>query len=100
MRRTPRFFSSRLTRTERRVYLGATVWFAVAALAMLWPLYVPAARPLPLVLGLPFALFWLALLLGLSFCVGVGLYRWEAARGAIDAEADPDSESDRETESA
>ncbi len=97
MRRAPRFFSSRLTSTERRVYRGATLWFVVAALAMLWPLYVPAARPLPLVFGMPFALFWLFLLLVASFGVGVGLYRWELGRGALDAATavDEDAEPER-----
>ena len=50
MRRTPRFFSSKLTTVERRVYGAATAWFVLAAAAMLWPLVTPFARVRPLVL--------------------------------------------------
>lgn len=84
MRRTPRFFSSKLTTVERRVYGAATAWFVLAAAAMLWPLVTPFARVRPLVLGMPFALFWLALILAVSFGVAVALYRWESRRGVLD----------------
>ena len=80
MRRSPRFFSSDLTVTQRRVYGAATAWFVVATLAMLWPIYPLFARVRPLVLGIPFALFWLTLILGISFAVGLALYRWEMRR--------------------
>jgi hypothetical protein len=80
LRRTPRFFASNLTVAQRRVYGAATIWFVVAAAAMLWPLYTFAARVHPLVFGVPFALFWLALILTISFAVGVALYRWEMRR--------------------
>ncbi len=86
MRRTPRFFSSKLSVTERRVYGAATAWFVLAAAAMVWPLITPFARVRPLVLGMPFALFWLALLLAVSFGVAVALYRWESQRGSLDEE--------------
>ena len=88
MRRTPRFFSSKLSTAERRVYRAATAWFVLVAAAMVWPLVVPFARARPLVLGMPFALFWLASVLVVSFGVGVALYRWEARRGFLDAEVD------------
>jgi hypothetical protein len=77
MRRAPRFFSSKLTARQSRVYRAATVWFVIAGSAMFWPLYAPFARVRPLVLGMPFSLFWLALILTASFVVGVALYRWE-----------------------
>jgi len=80
VRRTPRFFSSKLSTTERRVYGAATAWFVLAAAAMLWPLYPPFARVRPLVFGMPFALFWLTLILVISFLVGVALFRWESRR--------------------
>lgn len=44
-------------------------WFVVVFLALIWPLYVPAARVRPLVLGMPFSLFWIAVLLVASFVV-------------------------------
>jgi len=86
VRRTPRFFSSKLTANERRVYGAATAWFLLAAAAMVWPLITPFARVRPLVLGMPFALFWLAFILVVSFGVAVALYRWESRRGALEEE--------------
>ena len=73
------------------MYGAATAWFVLAAAAMVWPLVTPFARVRPLVLGMPFALFWLALVLVVSFGVAVALYRWESRRGAID-DAAPDNE--------
>lgn len=89
MRRTPRFFSSQLTRTHRRVYGAATAWFVFAGASMVWPLYLPMARVRPLVLGLPWSLFWLALMVGVSFGVAVALFRWESRRGLIDGQRQP-----------
>jgi len=83
VRRTPRFLARKLTASERRVYAAATAWFVLAAAAMMWPLVALFARVRPLVLGLPFALFGLALILTVSFAVGVALYRWESRRGVL-----------------
>jgi len=76
------------------VYGAATAWFVLAAAAMVWPLIRPFARVRPLVLGMPFALFWLALILVVSFGVAVALYRWEFRRGALDQEALDDAPGD------
>ena len=84
VRRTPRFFSSKLSGTERGVYGAATAWYVVATAAMGGPLWTPCARVRPLVFGMPFALFWLALILAVSFGVAVALYRWESRRGVLD----------------
>ncbi len=46
--------SLRTARTLTAAYLGATL------VALTWPGALPAARIRPLVLGLPFALFWAA----------------------------------------
>ncbi|NKB88313.1 MAG: hypothetical protein GKS06_08845 [Acidobacteria bacterium] len=78
MRLSPRFFSSKLSATQRRVYRAVTGWFVFVAAAMLWPLYTPFARVRPLVLGMPFSLFWLAFLLVASFGVAFAMYRWES----------------------
>jgi len=85
VRRTPRFFSRHLTRTQRRVYGAATAWFVFAGASLLWPFYVPMARVRPLVLGMPWSLFWLALMVSVSFGVAAALFRWESRRGLIDA---------------
>lgn len=50
-------------------------WFVFVFLALMWPLYLPAARVRPLVLGMPFSLFWIAALLVASFAVLL-VYSW------------------------
>ncbi len=80
----PRFLSSRLTARQRRVYLAATGWFLLVSLGMTWPGYTLFNRIRPLVLGMPFSLFYLATLVVLSFAVGVALLVWELRNGLID----------------
>lgn len=80
----PRFFSSSLTRRQRRVYGAVVAWFVVALALMTWPAMVPMARVRPLVLGMPFALFWLAVILVISFAVALALFAWETRRRWID----------------
>jgi len=84
MRRSPRFFSRRLTARERLVYGAATAWFVAVSAALVWPLYVPFARLRPFVLGVPFALAFLAGVLLASFAAGVALYWWESRHGYLD----------------
>ncbi len=84
MRLAPRFFSRRLTRRERRVYRAATCWFVIVSAALVWPLHVPFARIRPFVFGLPFALAFLAAVVGVSFLAGLTLYRWEVRQGFLD----------------
>lgn len=84
-----RIFSSRLGRSERRVYGLLVIYFVIVFVAMLWPIYPLFASALPLVAGLPLSLFYLAALLVISFGVLLALYRWEARRGLLD-----DAESD------
>ena len=81
----PRVFASRLDRRERRVYGAVTVYFTVVFAAMLWPVYPLFARARPLLAGLPLSLFYLTVLLLLSFAVLLGLYRWEGGRGPPDS---------------
>lgn len=80
----PRLFSSTLTRTQRRVYGAVLAWFVAALALMTWPATVPFARIAPRMLGMPFALFWLAALLVTSFLVALALFRWESREGWID----------------
>jgi hypothetical protein len=75
--RAPRFLSSSLTPRERRVYVGATIYFLVATAAMIWPVYALFSRVRPFVLGMPFALAYLAAVLVVSFLVLLTLYVWE-----------------------
>lgn len=96
----PRFFASRLTRTERRVYGAVTVFFIAAFLATLWPVYEWAGGALPLVFGLPFDLFYLAVILVGSFFVLLGLFVWEGRREARDGRSgDPGGDAPAATRS-
>jgi TRAP-type C4-dicarboxylate transport system permease small subunit len=78
----PRLFSSRLTPTRRRLYRGVVVFFLVVLLAMIWPVATLFSHARPLVLGLPFYLFYLAVLLVGSFLVLLALYVWENRTGS------------------
>jgi hypothetical protein len=66
------------TPSDRLADRLVVTWFLFVFLALLWPLYLPAARVRPLVLGMPFSLFWIAALLVVSFLVLLAYYR---ARG-------------------
>ena len=84
MRRRPRFQSSKLTPTQRRVYGAATFYFLAVAAAMMWPIYGLFSRVRPMLLGMPFSLFYLATLLVVSFVVALALYLWEERQGVFD----------------
>ncbi len=96
MRLAPRFFSRRLTSRERRVYRAATCWFVIVSAALVWPLHVPFARIRPFVFGMPFALAFLAALVGVSFLAGLALYRWEVRQGVLDEDAPDQRTPDRD----
>jgi len=78
----PRLFSSRLTPTHRRIYRSVVVFFALIFLAMIWPVVTLFSHARPLVLGLPFFLFYLSVLLVGSFLVLLTLYLWEKRTGS------------------
>jgi len=46
-------------------------YFLICALAQLWPIYLLANRVKPLVLGMPFSMFWVALWICIIF---IGTY--------------------------
>jgi hypothetical protein len=48
---------------------GAGLFFILFVLAVTWPGMVPFNRIDPLILGLPFSMFWIALWVFLSFLV-------------------------------
>lgn len=72
-------------RRSRLVDRLVVAWFVVVFLAMIWPAYVPMARARPLVLGMPFALAWIAGLLVASFAVLLG-YHLRVGDGEDDGE--------------
>ena len=76
-----RIFSSRLASPVRTIYRVVLVFFAAVLAAMIWPVVAIFSRVEPLVIGLPFFLFYLLVLLVLSFLVLLALYFWEGATG-------------------
>ncbi|HSF19721.1 MAG TPA: hypothetical protein VLK65_29640 [Vicinamibacteria bacterium] len=62
----------------------AAVFCIIAFLATMWPIYPLFSRVFPLVLGMPFSLFYLVTILVTVFFVMLGLYLWESANGELD----------------
>ncbi|MFQ5743526.1 MAG: hypothetical protein ACE5HV_08045 [Acidobacteriota bacterium] len=78
MRKTPVLFLSSLTASERRIYKAVTFIFIGIFLAFMWPIYLYFDRIRPFVIGLPLSLFYLIVLLLVSFLTLLGLYLWES----------------------
>ena len=77
-----RLFSSKLAQRDRAVYRGLVGFFLLLLLAVVWPVAKWFSRIEPVVLGLPFFLFYLTALLLTSFLVLLGVYLWEGRTGA------------------
>jgi hypothetical protein len=58
--------------------------FVAVFLASIWPIYPFFSRIHPIVLGLPFSLVYLIILLLFSFSVLLSLYLWESRNGRLD----------------
>ena len=76
-----RFVSSHLDALSRRVYIGATFFFIAVFVAELWPVHAYFSRIRPFVFGLPFSLFYLAILLIATFSTLLAVFAWEGRRG-------------------
>ena len=81
MRRTPRFFPSRLEPEARGVYGAVTAFFVLLFLALIWPVYPTFGTIRPLILGIPLSLFYVVVLLVAGFLALLVLFLWEDARG-------------------
>ncbi len=79
-----RIFSTLLPPAERRVYKAVTAFFVALFFAMIWPVYPVFSRIEPRLLGIPFALLYLIILLVLGFCVLLSLFLWEDRKGSLD----------------
>lgn len=82
MRTSPRLFPSGLSRRERRSYRAVLLFFVVALAALLWPVYPLFGGIRPMVLGMPFSLYYVTVWLVGSFLVLLGVFLWEGRRGA------------------
>ena len=69
---------------RNRVYRAVVLYFIVVFLAMMWPVYPVFSKISPMLLGIPLSLFYLVVLLLLSFIVLLSLYLWESHRGELD----------------
>lgn len=80
----PRFVPGDLPRGARRVYVGVTTFFVLVFVGLIWPVYPLFATIRPRVLGMPFSLVYVIILLLVAFGVLLGLYLWEDRQGRHD----------------
>ncbi len=66
---------------QKTVTQAYVAFLIVLFLAMTFPVYALANRVFPLVLGLPFGLFWIVLIEVIAFVVLCGFYRYEYGGG-------------------
>jgi hypothetical protein len=78
-----RIFSTSLSARERLVYGAVTVLFIGGFFATIWPIYPLFNRIRPFVLGIPFSLFYLIILVGVCFGAMLALYIWEDRHGKL-----------------
>jgi hypothetical protein len=64
--------------------VATVVYFTGVLIALLWPVYPFFSQIFPLVLGVPFGLFYIVFLLILSFLVLLILYLWEDRKGLLE----------------
>jgi TRAP-type C4-dicarboxylate transport system permease small subunit len=60
-----------------RVYKITVLYFIAAFAAMMWPIYPLFSRIRPMLLGIPFSLFYLVVIINLTFLVLLAVYLWE-----------------------
>ena len=60
------------------VYKIVASFFVLVLGAMMWPIYPFFSRIHPMIFGMPFSLFYLIILITVSFLVLLGLYLWES----------------------
>lgn len=70
-------FSDRTPPAARRRYVLHALVYALILLGLLWPTVLLFNRVEPLVLGMPFVLFWIALALLFVLVNTAALYRYE-----------------------
>jgi len=66
--------------STKRVFVHKIVaaFFVLVLAAMMWPIHPFFSRIHPMVFGMPFSLFYLVILITISFLVLLGLYLWES----------------------
>lgn len=89
----PRFVPRGLPRGAKRVYLAVTAFFVLVFVGLIWPVYPAFATIRPRVLGMPFSLVYVIIVLLAAFAVLLGLYVWEDRHGRHDP-LDPETPDD------
>lgn len=77
-------FPARLSPRRRRIYRFLVGYFVVIFLGMIWPVYPLFDSIRPFVLGVPFALFYLVILLSATFAALLTVYLWESKNDEMD----------------
>ena len=67
-----------------KVYKVVVFYFIIVFAAMMWPIYPYFSRIRPMVLSIPFSLFYLVILIVASFLVLLALYLWEHREDGTD----------------
>lgn len=62
---------------EKKITKPYIIFVVLLFLSMIFPVYGIANRVFPLMLGLPFGLFWIVLMEVIAFLVLCGFYRYE-----------------------
>jgi hypothetical protein len=62
------------------VHRALLFFFLLLFVGTLWPIYTFFSRIYPMILGLPFSLFYQVVLVALAFSALLGVYLWEGRR--------------------
>jgi hypothetical protein len=66
---------------KRQVYMLFAIILVILFLAQIYPIYSLVNRVEPIILGMPFGMFWLVLMCLLQFGTLLVLYIWEYGKG-------------------
>lgn len=67
-----------------RARRATAAFFLLVLLALVWPVYPHFSGIRPLVLGMPFSLYYVLVLLAGAFAVLLGIFLWEGRHGRGD----------------
>ncbi len=65
---------------NKQIKAAAILFFIVLFAAMMWPIHPLFSRIYPMVMGVPFSLFYLIILIAFSFLALLSLYLWEKSQ--------------------
>jgi len=73
-------FRKGASKREKQFQVGWTLFFVFVFLLQVWPLYIIGNRTYPLVLGMPFSMFWVVLCIIINFAGLLVMYNSETKR--------------------